>query len=107
MLPFISPAGAILLIALSFGYIVCYLAEREEKGLRLVGYGIGTFVIVFSLLMLIGGSLLGLGLRSGMMKSKPPVMRQMIIEKQMKMHEQMVPEARPGKETGKRPAPQK
>jgi ABC-type arginine transport system permease subunit len=45
-------AEAMLLIALGLGYIVCYLANREEKALRTIGYFIGTFIIVLSSLLI-------------------------------------------------------
>lgn len=44
---------ALLLLALGLGYIVCYLANREEKVLRTIGYFIGTFIIVLSGLLII------------------------------------------------------
>lgn len=44
---------ALLLMALGLGYIVCYLAQREEKALRTVGYFIGTFIIVLSALLIV------------------------------------------------------
>lgn len=43
---------AVLLVALGLGYIVCYLANREEKTLRTVGYCIGTFMMVLSALLI-------------------------------------------------------
>lgn len=43
----------ILLLALGVGYVVCYLAEREEKALRSLGLVIGSTIIVISALMLL------------------------------------------------------
>lgn len=40
---------AILLISLGLGYIVCYLSAKTTRGLRLVGLGIGTFIITLSM----------------------------------------------------------
>jgi len=34
-----------LFTALGLGYVVLYLAKREEKGMRLLGYAIGTLII--------------------------------------------------------------
>lgn len=45
---------AFLLIALALGYIVCYLANREEKALRTVGYTIGISIIALSSLLILG-----------------------------------------------------
>lgn len=47
-----------LLIALGLGYIVCYLANREEKALRQVGFLIGTFIIALSVIMIVNQLLL-------------------------------------------------
>jgi hypothetical protein len=44
---------AMILVALAMGYIVCYLANREEKGLRRLGYTVGIVIIVFSGLLLL------------------------------------------------------
>lgn len=45
--------GVGLLATLGLGYIVCYLANREEKFLRTLGYSIGTFMIVISCILLL------------------------------------------------------
>jgi len=37
----------ILMIALASGYIVCYLAKREEKRLRILGLLVGLFIMAF------------------------------------------------------------
>jgi len=39
---------ALLLVALGIGYMVLYLANREEKNLKAVGYFIGIFIIAVS-----------------------------------------------------------
>ncbi|MCX5701493.1 MAG: hypothetical protein NTW64_00725 [Candidatus Omnitrophica bacterium] len=44
--------GSVLLIALAMGYIVCYLANKEQKLLRSLGNLIGLFIIVISSLLL-------------------------------------------------------
>ncbi len=48
---------AILLAALGLGYIVCYLAKREDKGMQAIGYLIGTFIIVLSAILIINNLL--------------------------------------------------
>lgn len=45
--------GTAALMALGLGYIVCYLANREEKNLRKVGYVIGIFMIITSCLLIL------------------------------------------------------
>jgi len=50
---------AILLVALALGYIVCYLASREEKTLRLAGYFIGVFIILLSAMLIVNNVVLG------------------------------------------------
>jgi len=69
-----------LLIALGFGYIVLYLAKREEKKLQFLGYIIGVTIITLSLIYLVGYILLRviyspkIGLPKGMMQQRlmPP-----------------------------------
>jgi hypothetical protein len=51
-------ANAVLLVALALGYIVCYLANREEKSLRTGGYMVGVFIIIFSGILLVNNLLL-------------------------------------------------
>ncbi len=48
----------ILLLALGAGYIVCYLANREEKTLRSLGMVIGGLIIAVSASMLFNNLLL-------------------------------------------------
>jgi hypothetical protein len=43
-----------LLIALALGYLVLYLAKREEKFLKGLGLFIGVFIIVTASLQLLG-----------------------------------------------------
>ncbi len=52
-MPGVGLKAAILLIALGIGYIVCYLAEREEKDLKTIGYAIGLFIIASSAFMIV------------------------------------------------------
>lgn len=54
MLGFPGIFEALLLIALGSGYIVLYLAKREEKGLQFIGYMIGVIIIALSLIYLVG-----------------------------------------------------
>jgi len=44
---------ALLLIALGFGYIVLYLAKREDKRLQFLGYFLGAVIITLSLTYLV------------------------------------------------------
>jgi len=53
-----SLTNAVLLVALGLGYVVCYLAEREEKFLRTLGYFIGTFMVALSMMIIITNILL-------------------------------------------------
>ncbi len=55
MMPFSGMLDALMLIALAMGYVVLYLAKREDKALRTIGYIIGIFVIALSVLLLVVG----------------------------------------------------
>jgi hypothetical protein len=44
---------ALLLIALGTGYLVCLKANKEDKNLKVLGYIIGIFIIVTSILLTI------------------------------------------------------
>lgn len=57
-MPFSDIHKATLLIALGLGYIVCYLAKREDKFLKTLGYLIGTFVIALSALIILANIIL-------------------------------------------------
>ncbi len=57
-MPFSDIHKAVLLIALGLGYIVCYLAKREDKFLKTLGYLIGTFVMVLSALAILANIVL-------------------------------------------------
>lgn len=46
-------AEAITLIALALGYIVCHMAKKEDKAMKITGYIIGTFIITLSALHII------------------------------------------------------
>ena len=50
-------ADAILLVALGIGYVVLYLAKREEKGLQLTGYLIGGLIIILAAFYIVGNIL--------------------------------------------------
>ena len=39
--------NALLVIGLGIGYLVLYLAKREEKGLQALGYFLGTIIILY------------------------------------------------------------
>ena len=47
-----------LFMALAFGYIVCYLAHREEKLLKRLGYIIGIVIIIGTALVILDKALL-------------------------------------------------
>ena len=47
-------SDAILLVALGVGYVVLYLAKREEKSLQLMGYLIGGVIIVMAAVYILG-----------------------------------------------------
>jgi len=49
---------AVLLVALGLGYIVCYLANREEKSLKSFGLAVGAFIITLSAIIIISNVLL-------------------------------------------------
>lgn len=49
---------ALLLIALGMGYLVLYLAKREDKGLQFLGYIVGVIIITLSLIYLVGNTLI-------------------------------------------------
>ena len=39
--------NVLLVIGLGIGYLVLYLAKREEKGLQALGYFLGTVIILY------------------------------------------------------------
>jgi hypothetical protein len=67
-IPFTGITEAIMLCALGIGYIVVYLARREEKGLQLFGYYIGGTIIVLSLIYIIVSVFLGLQYQRNMLR---------------------------------------
>ncbi|TRZ93516.1 hypothetical protein D4R78_08435 [bacterium] len=80
----------VLLLALGLGYIVFYLANREEKGLKLIGISIGAFMIVFSILLILGNAIfMNMGY-SGCAKRRGRSDKEMLMRKQMLMHQQMM-----------------
>ena len=48
----------LFLIALGLSYIVLYFADREEKGLRLIGYFIGTLILGLTVAYMVGDFLM-------------------------------------------------
>jgi len=54
----ICVTNAILLLAMGVGYIVCYLAKREEGVLKTAGYAIGITIVVLSAVILVNNMLL-------------------------------------------------
>jgi len=61
---------ALLLIALGIGYIVLYFAKREEKSLQLIGYFIGSLIIVLACIYTIGNLWLNSSTRVNTLQSK-------------------------------------
>jgi len=83
----------VLLLTLGLGYIVFYLANREEKGLKLLGIGIGAFMIVFSILLILGNAVL-LNMGSGGCARRGMSGKEMLMRKQMMMQKQMMQQMR-------------
>lgn len=77
---------AILLVALGLGYIVCYLAQREEKTLKVLGYAIGTFMVALSILIILSNAIL---MSQGCRKMEAMSKQQMSRHKQMMMQKMM------------------
>lgn len=75
-----SIADTLLLFALGIGYIVLYLARREEKGLRLVGYAIGGGIIVLALLYILSSLLFGVCYKSNIMRHHRTMMQQKMMQ---------------------------
>jgi uncharacterized membrane protein affecting hemolysin expression len=57
-MPFSDIHKAVLLIVLGLGYIVCYLAKKEDKFLKTLGYLIGTFLMALSALVILASMVL-------------------------------------------------
>ena len=75
-IPFSGIAESFMLLALGIGFIVLYLAKREEKWLQLIGYGIGGIIIVLSLIYLIVGVVVGFTYNKNMMRYNKAMMQQ-------------------------------
>jgi hypothetical protein len=58
-IPFTIMLEAALLVALGLGYIVIYLARREEKALKALGYTIGSVMIILSSIFIISSLVFG------------------------------------------------
>lgn len=65
---------ALLLISLALGYVVFYLANREEKALRNLGFFIGVFVMALSAVLIFNN--LASGKFCGKMGGKGMMMKQ-------------------------------
>jgi len=72
-MPFGGIGEAIILLSLGMGYLVCFLAHKTEKNLKMVGYIIGIFIIVISTILFVRILALSLQMnkRMGMLKSPP------------------------------------
>lgn len=44
----------LFLLSLGMGYLVLYFAKREDKGLKLVGYFLGIFILVLTIVYMLG-----------------------------------------------------
>lgn len=65
----------VLLIALGLGYVVCFLANREEKLLRLTGFSIGALIIGMSCLLILAKVALRIKTCKDFSSCKAPILR--------------------------------
>lgn len=92
MLGFSGVFEALILIALGFGYIVLYLAKREEKGLQFVGYVIGGVIIVLAIIYLLCNIWAQASLCYPRLRYRKGIMQQRMIQPRM-MQPRMMPQA--------------
>ena len=52
-IPFFGITQTGLMFALGFGYIICYLAKKTDKGMQGLGHLIGMSIIVLSSLLIL------------------------------------------------------
>jgi len=71
-LSFTSSTEGILLMALALGYIVCYLANREEGNFRSAGFIIGVFIIFLSIILIFNNLISGIRFYRNMEKVMLP-----------------------------------
>lgn len=81
-MPFSGLTETLLYFALGIGYIVLYLAKREEKAMQLIGYIIGTGIIVLALISIIGNLFLGFEYNRAAFRHKA-MMKEPMIQRHM------------------------
>lgn len=81
---------SLLLIALCMGYLVMYLAKREEKTLQFIGYIIGSVVIALAGICIIFSGWIQANIGYAKMRHHGP--RQEMMQQRM-MRPQMMPDA--------------
>lgn len=74
---------ALLLIALGIGYIVLYLAKREEKVLRFSGYIIGGIIIALAAVYLLGNILIQAQICYPRLRYRKGMMQQRMMQPRM------------------------
>lgn len=52
-IPFFGITEAALMFALGFGYIICSLAKKEDKGMQGLGHLIGISIIILSSVLIL------------------------------------------------------
>lgn len=84
MMGFPRVLDVLLLISLAVSYIVLCFANKEEKGLRLIGFFIGSLILALTIAYIVGNLLWQNKLCNakakyyqGMMQSAPKTQRQM------------------------------
>jgi hypothetical protein len=70
-----SGGNAILMVSLGIGYLILYFAKREEKGLQVLGYFLGTLILLYSAISILL-NVIGITPRASrrMMMRPPPQM---------------------------------
>ncbi|MFA5115231.1 MAG: hypothetical protein WC469_04115 [Candidatus Omnitrophota bacterium] len=53
--PFMGLSGAVLLLAVAAGFLVCSIAKKEQGAIKIVGYVIGVSIIAIAGLLIING----------------------------------------------------
>lgn len=99
-MPFSGLTETLLYFSLGIGYIVLYLAKREEKALQLIGYVIGTGIIVLALISIIGNLFLGFeynraAFRHKAMMKEPMMQRHMMQPRPLQPSIPKTPERKP------------
>ena len=92
LLPFYSINTALLLLALALGYIVCYLAQKGSKSLKITGYIIGTFIITVSAVLILNKLAMDMRM-SGRMNRMRGMMTQRSMTPPVNMPEAKLPKA--------------